>query len=295
MTLGHDTTSHLAALARAGAQQLALNGGTTESGAWRPDLPFNARDGIKITLRREPGITPKGFLEVPFRFQVGPTETIPRTWTYNWQTTPTIAAGEQATDGGKQLDRLSFSTMFLDLPEDFMVWTGSLDVQRMLTELRLLLEEPAPFRLTLGQTALWGPRPLVNTIAAFTSINPEQRGGYLGTEYTNVEFIQIGRERLSESARQRPSEAEQERRYTLRPNDTLYGIAELCYMKRSSYHIITKANGIAEVGAKGVAPDSSEALEDWAAIHNRKTLRVPGMQVRATNLGETSSSTGGVQ
>lgn len=290
--LGHDISSNLQALIREGAKQLGQPGATTQSGGWRPDFPFNGRDGVKITLSREPGITPKGFLEVPFRFQAPPDSTLPRSWQYNWTTASTIGQGEQATDGGKQLDRLSFSTMFLDGPHSFMVWEGTLDVQRLLAELHALLEEPAPFRLTIGQTALWGPRPLVNTIAAFTSIEPEQRGGYIGTEYTQVEFIQVRRQRLTETARERPSEVEQERRYQLKNDDTLYSIAELCYMKRSAYHTITKANGIAETGAGSVAPDSSEALQKWAADHNRKTLRVPGMQVQATSLGEIAMSTG---
>lgn len=243
----------------------------TASGAWRPDVPFDGDDGLKVTLRREPGMTPAGLLSVPFRFQVGPLDSLSRPWTFDWQTAATVAAGEQAREGGPQLDRLSFQTMFLDEDLRWMVWTGTLDAQRLLDELRELLEAPAPFRLTIGQAALWGPKPLVNMIAVFTSITPEERGGEIGTEYTAVEFLEIKRQRLQQtSSRSRPSAAAVPRRHTLAAGDTLYKIALKAYKRSSSWRPIAEANGIT-----GVSPDDAGELAAWARRHGRTTLRIP--------------------
>jgi hypothetical protein len=244
---------------------------TTESGAWRPDLPFDGDEGLKITLRRQPGMTPAGMLQVPFRFQAPPLNELTRPWTYDWQTQNTVAAGEQAREGGPQLDRLNFETMFLDEELQWMVWTGSFDVQRMLDELRALLDEPAPFRLTIGQPALWGPRPLVNIIAVFTSITPTNRGGEIGTEYTSVEFLEITRQRLQQrSSGRTPGASAVPRRTTIKKGDTLYKIALRMYQQKSAWRPIAKANGMA-----GVSPDDADELARWAKAHGRTTLVVP--------------------
>lgn len=257
----------------------------TASGAWRPDLPFDHDDGLKVTLRRQPGMTPAGLLSVPFRFQVGPVDAFSRPWTFDWQTSNTIAAGEQAREGGPQLDRLSFQTMFLDEDLQWLVWAGTLDVQRLLEELRELLDAPAPFRLTIGQPALWGSKPLVNMIAVFTSITPEQRGGEVGTEYTGVEFLEVTRQRLQQSSsRTRPGAASVPRRHTLKAGDTLYKIALAAYKKSSSWRPIAEANGIT-----GVSPDDAGELAAWAKRHGRSTLRIPVVDPGFAKLGPVTT------
>lgn len=250
-----------------------MSPGVSASGAWRPDLPFNGNDGLKVTLRREPGVTPSGYLKVPFRFQVGPTDSYTRRWEYDWTTDRTVVAGERAREGGPLLERVTFATMFLDEELQFMVWTGTLDAQRLLDELRALLTAPAPFRLIVAQPALWGPRPITNIVAAFTSISPEERGGEVGTEYTGVEFLEVPRQRLQQTGRARPSAASQPRRYTLRKGDTLYGVALKVYKRKSGWREIAAANGI-----RGVSPDDADELAAWAKHHRRTTLRVPAEQ-----------------
>jgi len=243
----------------------------TASGSWRPDKPFDGDDGVKITLRREPGMTPAGMLKVPFRFQAPPLDSIQRRWAFDWQTANTVAAGEQGREAGPLLDRLAFQTMFLDEDLRWLVWTGSLDVQRLLDELHALLDAPAPFRLTLGQPALWGPKPLVNMIAVFTSITPEQRGGEIGTEYTGVEFMELKRQRLEQrSSRSRPGASSVPRREPIRKGDTLYKMALRAYKQMSKWRTITAANGIT-----GVSPDDADELARWAKRHDRTTLRIP--------------------
>lgn len=245
----------------------------TASGSWRPDVPFDGADGLKITMRREPGVTPAGLLEVPFRFHTGPIDTFSRPESYDWTTEKTVGAGEEAREGGPTLRRLNFGVMFLDLDEGhpWVVWRGSFDVQRLLDELRAILKAPAPFRLTISQEALWGPRPLTNMLAVLTTLTPEQRGGDIGTEYTGVEFLEITRRKLDQqSSRARPAASDLPRRYTLRAGDTLHHVALVSYKKASAWPSIAAANGIT-----GVRPDSAAELAAWAKRHNRSTLRIP--------------------
>lgn len=241
---------------------------STASGAWRPDDHFNAHDGLKVTLRREPGMTPPDMLLVPFRFQAPPLDRFGRAWTADWPTTQTISGGEQARPGGVQLKRPSFQTLFVDDEHPWLVWRGSYDVQRLVKELRLLAEAMAPFRLTVGQPALWGPEPLLNMVGAFTSIEAEGRGGEVGTEYTNVEIIEVPRQRL-EQKRARPADSDTERRLHI-GGHSLYGLALEAYKRKSAWRTIRDANGI-----KGVEPDDADALASWAKRHHRTTLRVP--------------------
>lgn len=250
----------------------------TASGSWRPDLPFNGRDGVKITMRREPGMTPAGMLTVPFRFQSGPLDTLDRRREFEWTTDRTIAAGEQAREGGAQLRRLTFQTMVLDEELPWMVWTGTLDAQRLVEELYALLEAPAPFRLTISQEALWGPRPLLNMVAALTSVTPQQRGGEIGTEYTNVEFLEVQRLRL-QRGRARPGASSVPRRHKLVKGDTLYRIALKVYKKKSAWRLIATTNGIA-----GVSPDDAAELARWAKVHSRTTLRIPAAPTKTLEL-----------
>lgn len=224
-----------------------------------------------MTLSAERGVTPAGVLTVPYRFQAPPVDRYGRDWTFNWDTYTTIGDGEHARANGAALKRPSFSTMIVDEPERWLVWDGTLDAQRLIKELRLILEKPAPFRLVVSQPELWGPEPLTNMLAVFVSIKAEQRGGEIGTEYADVEFLEFKRERLTVKSR-RPSEADNERRYTP-TGQALYGIAREVYKQASYWTVIRDANGI-----KGVSPDDGVELAKWMKDHGRKSLKIPPLK-----------------
>lgn len=259
---------------------------TTANGLWRPNAPFiPGRDGLRIRLSAERGVTPKGYLRVPFRFQAPPIDSFGRPWEFGYETYTTIKLGERPRAGGKQLHRISLQTMFLDEALRFMIWRGTLDVQRLLLELRSILERPAPFRLVIGQPALWGPRPLVNTVAVFTRIEPEQRGGEVGTEYTSVEFMEWPGEQL-ERKRRPGAHHDQERRHTLRKGDTLHKLAKHYFHRASAWKLIARANGITHV-----SPDSAAELAKWAKQHHRKTLKIPPAGSRLVGGGIATGTT----
>jgi hypothetical protein len=249
---------------------------STQSGGWRMDQPFEPSETLKVTLRRERGVTPSGLLTVPFRFQCPPIDRFGRPWRWEYPTRDTLTGGQQLGRGSRQLDVISFQTMFLDLDEGqpWIAWAGSFDAQRLLNEMRAVGDRLATFRLTIGQPALWGPRPLVNMLAVFTAITPEQRGGAVGTEYTDVEFTERRRQQLTRTRARRPSSDTQHHRHTRRHGDTLYSIAKHYYKRASRWRPIAEANGITNV-----SPRSSEALEDWCAAHHRTTLEIPAITV----------------
>lgn len=263
-----------------------MAGPSTASGAWRPDEPFNARPGLQVTMSAEPGVTSQGFLTVPYRFQAPPLDRFGREWSFNFDTYQTIGDGEHARAQGLQLERPSFSAMFVDEWYRWHVWNGSLDVQKMVKELRLILEDSVPFRLVVGQPELWGAQPLLSMTAWLTNLRSEQRGGELGTEYADVEFLQMRRERLVPKGKdRRPSASDHERRHTVGSGEDLYEVAEAMYKRRSFWRTIANANGIAKV-----SPDSPAELAKWMKDHGRKTLKIPPLSGTATQTGPNTAA-----
>lgn len=245
----------------------------TASGGWRPDEPFKPVEGVKITIKRARGLTPQGILRVPFRFQSPVTDELRRRWTHDFSTYTTISGGEQARDGGAQLDRLDLATMFVDEDYEWTAWNGVIDPQRMLAELRAIQDRGAPFRLTLTQSGLWGPKPLVNMVAVLTSIEPTQRGsGNVGTEFTAVSFLAIDHQRIKQKKARRPADRDQDRRHRLQDGDTLYKIARHYFKRTRIWRDIADANGIT-----GVSPDDAAELAAWAKRHHRTSLALPAL------------------
>jgi hypothetical protein len=248
------------------------------TGEWRPNTPFSTDDGLKVTLAREPGLTPDDRLLVPMRFQCPITGDFARDWTFEWAKFQTLRLGERSIPQGRPLRSFPFSTMLMNddaaATADFVVWDGAADPQAVIRELAAVLGDdqaagdesarPAPFRLTVSQQALW-PGFLVNTRAVLTTLRATQRGGEPGVEYLDLTFDEY-----------EPLEADRRtgntsRRHTLRPGvDDLYEIAKRYLRSPSKWRLIANANGI-----KGVSPGSEAELSKWAKKHKKKTLTIP--------------------
>lgn len=257
----------------------AVKGGTVKDGSWRPDAPYNSGDGLKVTLRREPGVTEKGFLRVPFRFQVPPIGDFSRAYKTTYATYGTLRLGKRPRLDGRELDEISFDTMFMDAAaanasSGLVVWNVVQDPQRMIRELRWLMghidDEPRIFRLTISQQAVWGNSPLVNMLAVLTAVSPTQKGDSIGTEYVSLSFMEWPEDLEAARKGQRAAKASATT-HTLQKGDTLYEIAKKSHFKRASaWKTIAKANGIT-----GVKAGSDEQLAKWAKRHNKKKLKIP--------------------
>jgi hypothetical protein len=249
----------------------------TLDGTWRPDTPFTRHDGLKVTMRHSPGLTRRGVLAVPLRFQVPPIGDFQRPYQFNWSTYDTISAGQRSRPMGSQLLEVSFGTMLMDrlaaeASSGVVVWSGAPDPQRMLDELRYIAgmhpqsrDRPSPFRLTVTQQAVWDA-PVINMIATLTSVQPTQQAGDVATESLSLTFLEYPE---SATAAQRRAD-KPERIHTLRAGDDLYELAKRYLHRASSWRLIAGANGI-----RGVSPGSASELAKWAAKHHKPTLVIP--------------------
>lgn len=242
----------------------------TRSGGYRPDVPFRrGKDGLRVSFRREPGVTPAGYLLVPFRFQAPPLDRYGRRWEMSFPTYDAVTVGERPQDGTPRLQRPSFSTLLTDERYNWQVWRGNYNVQRMLVEMRKIQQKGVPFRLTVSQPNVWGHQPLTDLVVVMVALGTEQRGGEVGIEYPDVECMEWPDDRIR-AKRRRRSDRDEDRRHTLVKGDTLYKLALHYYGRKRQWELIAAANGI-----KRVEPGSAEQLKKWAAAHDRRSLKIP--------------------
>lgn len=248
-------------------------------GTWRSRRSFNGEAGLKITMRAEKGITDDKVLKVPFRFQVPVMGDFSRPYRFNWSTYDTLRLGQRPRPQGRQLLELSIDTLLLDVAATagstgVVVWDGTADPQKMLTELRWIMgdlpgSEAQVFRLTVSQDAVWGPHMLVNGLAALTALTPTQKSQEVGSEYVSATFLEIPDD-LAVGQKQRPTK-KGPASHRLADGDTLYEIAKNSQLRRASaWRQVADANGI-----KGVSPGDADELKAWAKRHHKKTLKIP--------------------
>lgn len=248
-------------------------------GAWRPDKPFTHEDGLKITMRREKGITTGNVLRVPFRFQAPVLDNFDRAYAFSWSTYDTLRLGQRSRPMGKQLLQLQVNTMLLDgaaadASQGIVVWDAEADPQGMLNELLWIMgklpgSQPQVFRLVVNQPAVWGDTPLVNMLACMTALTPSQHPSEVGTEYLSATFLEYPED--EQIARKQRPQSTGKTREALRSDDTLYEIAKKSHFHRASaWKAIANANGI-----KGVSPSSAEELAAWAKRHHKTALTIP--------------------
>lgn len=261
--------------------------GRTRDGSWRPDRPFSSADGLRVTMRRAAGLTPKGILTVPLRFQVPPMGDFRRPYRFSWSTFDTVSGGQHSRPMGAQLLEVQIDTMLLDrLAADatsgVVIWDGAADPQRVINELRYIAGvddarkgKAAPFRLTISQPIVWRD-PLVSIVATLTSIEPSQSPGDVATERLSVSFLEYPE---LATGRQRRNLKEQ-RTHHLKASDDLYEIAKRYFHAASGWRKIAAANGI-----KGVSPGSEAELAAWAKRHHKTNLVIPPFELQGRAIG----------
>lgn len=265
-----------------GALPSLARSGRTRDGSWRPDTPFSSNEGLRVTMRRAAGLTPKGVLHVPLRFQVPPLGDHRRPYRFQWATFDTVSHGQHSRPMGPQLLEIQIDTLLLDrlaaeASSGVVVWDGAPDPQRVIRELRWIAGvddarkgPAAPFRLTISQPVVW-PDPIVSILAVLTSVEPSLGPGAVGTEALSVAFLEY--EELG-AGRQRRAVREQ-RRHDLKASDDLYEISKRYLHTPSGWRKIAQANGI-----KGVSPGSEAELAAWAKRHHKDSLVIPAVELR---------------
>lgn len=145
--------------------------------------------GLRVTLVPEPGLTPKGLLDPPFRFQVPPLEefTIQRTYEHSEWTT--IRGNTHSRPGALALATVQFQSLFVDWDPTWAVVhmnrPNPLALVDQLTDLQL---HGRPFRLVVGSPAMWGFRPHLNMLATLRTLGSTEKAGEPDTQYADVQF-----------------------------------------------------------------------------------------------------------
>lgn len=249
------------------------------TGEWRPDADFEKVDGLKVTLRRERGLTRVDCLKVPLRLQVPPIGDFNREYGYEWSKFTTLRMGERSRPQGPTLMTLQIDTMLLDGPAQDdagfpVAWPHAPAPQRIIRELRWIMGKgpkatPNPFQLTISQASVWPGEWLVNGIFKLTRVSATQKPGEVGTEYISLSFEEEDPLELGRKQRTRPEDTT--RTHTHKPGaDNLYRLAKRYYRAPSLWRAIGKKNGIA-----GVSPGSIPELDRWMKKHKKKKLTIP--------------------
>lgn len=253
--------------------------GKTTDGSWRPDVGFHG-EGVKITLRRAAGLTPKDALTVPLRLQVPVMNDLQRAYQFNWSTIDTLSDGQHARPMGPQLLQPQIDTMLMDrlaaqASSGLVVWSGTYQPQRLLEELLFIAgmhpkakKRPSPFRLVLDQPNVWQD-PVLNMIAVLTNVAPTQQQGQLATEFLSLSFMEYPQAKADRQYRQQHHATT----HTLRTGDTLYELAKRYLHQASAWRAIANRNGIT-----GVSPRSASDLASWAKRHHKTALTIPEVE-----------------
>lgn len=158
----------------------------------RPAHPYVP--GMTVAMRPIPGLTPKGVFEdgKAFVFQASPIEVLGEDGAYQWNDYNTVGAGQHSSAIGRQLNTISFDTIFLDWQP---VWTvvrhtnWAPNPRKMVDELKAIKDSGRPFLLLASQADSAGYD--VNYAATLRSVHWELRAGEVDAYYVTVGFTEF--------------------------------------------------------------------------------------------------------
>lgn len=235
----------------------------------RSDHPFSGSEGAQVSLTAEPGYTPRGWLGVPFRFQLPPHETISRQSAFNWSNfdvlDPDDVAAERSRPGGRRLRTVSVSAMFMDWQPSWGVWEpDQLDPILAARELEHMCMHGVRFRLRIRNQRF--AHDDVSMVAGMTTCTISEQPSEPDTRYVQVEFQEyIGTDVERKAVKNEVGPWT----HKIKDGDTLYKLSERYYHSRSMWKVI--ANGVKGMGNQ----PPSHNLERWAKSHKRRTIRIP--------------------
>lgn len=147
------------------------------------------RDGLRVVMRRIPGLTPPNLLRKPFTFQAPPLEEIAREMAFTFSEIDALG-GTLDRPVSRALTTISFDTLFVDYQAPWVVAGDRYDTPlSYLDELEQILDAGRPFRLVIHQARLWG-RPDVDMAATLRSVRPSEKHGEPDARYVAVSFTE---------------------------------------------------------------------------------------------------------
>lgn len=241
----------------------------------RSDTPFSG-EGTHVTISRREGVTKRGYLDVPFRFQIPPLESWQRSFTGRWSNFDVVGGAdgpvERTRFGGPGLRTVNFRTMFLDWHPTWGVWQPDLlEPILAVKELENLARKGIIFTLKVRNDGRF-TNDDVNMLATITQGDIEEVSAEPDTRYITLAFQEYDE---LEAARQQKGLSQPTLRgtglsHTLKPGDTLYSLAREYFHRQTDWKLIAAANA----GMANWAP--SRALSEWAKQTGRKRVKIPG-------------------
>jgi len=261
-------------------------------GSWRPDVPFDTQEGIRVTLRAEKGVTDPDYLKVPFRFQCPPLSAFTRPLSVPWPTFETLSAMERSRPQGAALRIWQFDTMFVWDHEEWVIWTGAqhahghgknrvnarsgvFEPQLFLRELEEIATHNVIFRLVVDEPVVWA-QSLINSLAVITGVTPTIKSGESTTEYVTMVLQEFRDLTVGQPGRSAATSVGNPSTVKVSSTDTLYELARKLLGKPSDWRRFAAINGISNVN-----PNDPGALSAWMAAHHKATLKVPPQQKHA--------------
>ena len=239
----------------------------------RSDTPFEG-DGTHVVLTREAGVTARGMLDVPFRFQIPPLDSWSRSFTGRWSNFDVVGGKngpqERTRFGGPTLRTVQFRTMFMDWHPSWGVWEPDmLEPILAVRELERLALRGVIFRLKVRNHGLFDHND-VHMLAVITQGDVEEVSGEPDTRYVTLSFQEYDELEVERKRRQeRSPKGNGPWTHTVKAGDTLYSLARHYYHQQNMWGWIAQANP----GMNNWAP--SRDLAEWAKREKRKRVRIP--------------------
>lgn len=242
----------------------------------RSDSPFTSTEGTHVTLLRAAGVTKRGFLTVPFRFQIPPIDGWQRSFSGRWTNFDVVGGkdgpAERTRFGGPGLRTVSFRTCFMDWHPSWGVWEPDLlEPILAVRELENLARKGIIFSLRVRDDGLYDHND-VAMLATIVQGDVESTAGEPDSRYITLSFQEY--DELDEERKRRQAGAGAGGEpgpwtHTIAAGDTLYSLARFYYQTQTGWRWIASANK----GLENWAP--SRALTEWAAQSHRTRITVP--------------------
>jgi nucleoid-associated protein YgaU len=239
----------------------------------RSDTPF-VGDGTHVVLHREKGLTKRGFLDVPFRFQIPPLDDWSRSFSGRWTNFDVVGGkngpAERSRWGGAGLRTVQFRTMFMDWHPGWGVWEPDmLEPIMAVRELERLARRGIIFELKIRNHGMFEHND-VNMTAVLTQGDVSEVSGEPDTRYITLSFQEYDELEVERKRRQQQSpRGAGPWSHTVVAGDTLYSLARHYYHAQSFWRLIAQANP----GMADWAP--SRSLLEWSKRQKRKRVKVP--------------------
>lgn len=174
-------------------------------------------EGLRVELQAIRGVTKKGMLQMPFRFQVPPLDEFRVEMGVVASDYSTIQHGTFTDINGDELATVSFETLVTIAPASWVIAKGLWNPNKIGHRLQHLLKAESPMRLVAWHA---GPVVEINMPVTFRNLSKTEKGGETDARYFSMSFTQ-----WRDPVVRRRTKKTWPRRHKLSKGDTLASIA----------------------------------------------------------------------